>query len=106
MGTPPHECRRRFERLPRGSLSPHHPRQHALLPGVLPGLPGHFRRGVTVPSHRLRRRTDRLTLLMAALTTLLIGAAASVITHPEWTVRPDPAHVCHAIPGTSRLDCR
>lgn len=52
--------------------------------------------------HHLRKQPrDRLTLLMAAVTTALLAAGLWAITHPDLGGHPG----CTPIPGTSRLDC-
>lgn len=50
-----------------------------------------------------RRRPDRLTAVMAALTTALITAGLWAVTHLH--DGNDPGQTCHPIPGTSRLSC-
>jgi len=56
-----------------------------------------------VARHTLHRRTDPLTLVMAVITALLLGAGVWAVTHPD--LGGNPGHVCRPIPGTSRLDC-
>lgn len=56
-----------------------------------------------MPSHRLRRRPDRLTAVMAVVTTAVLGLGAWAVLHLH--DGNDPGKTCHPIPGTSRLSC-
>lgn len=57
-----------------------------------------------MPRHTLRRRRpDRLTLAMAALTATVLGLGLWAVTHPD--LGADPGQVCRPLPGTTRLDC-